>query len=134
MGAARRSRISVPRLLDRRTHEDGLQATVPAAGRIQRPSLATPAVRCAAAGSTQMKWRLLGACAMAVLAAGCLRINVQGEPTRALERHALEKLETIMRQATPLRVATYNTSLYSDEAGGLVRRLEGDDANARRIA
>lgn len=81
-----------------------------------------------------MTWRLLGACALAVLAAGCLRINVQGDPSRALERHALEKLETIMRQATPLRVATYNTSLYSDDAGGLVRRLQGGDDKARRIA
>ena len=81
-----------------------------------------------------MTWRLLGACAIAVLAAGCLRINVHGDPTRALERNALEKLETVMRQATPLRVATYNTSLYSDEAGGLVRRLEGGDDKARRIA
>ncbi|MEL1265267.1 endonuclease/exonuclease/phosphatase family protein [Pseudoxanthomonas putridarboris] len=34
----------------------------------------------------------------------------------------------------PLRVATYNTSLYSDEAGGLVRELEGDSAHARKIA
>ena len=33
-----------------------------------------------------------------------------------------------------LRVATYNTSLYSDEAGGLVRRLEAGDGDARRIA
>ena len=32
------------------------------------------------------------------------------------------------------RVATFNTSLYSDEAGGLVARLRGDDAPARRIA
>ncbi len=37
--------------------------------------------------------------------------------------------------ATPaLRVATYNTSLYADEAGGLVRRLEAGDAGARKIA
>ncbi len=81
-----------------------------------------------------MKWRLLGACALAILVAGCLRINVQGDPARALDRHALEKLETIMRQATPLRVATYNTSLYSDEDGGLVRRLESGDDKARKVA
>ena len=81
-----------------------------------------------------MKWRLAGACAMAILVAGCLRINVQGDPARALDRHALGQLETIMRQATPLRVATYNTSLYSDEAGGLVRRLGNGDDKARRIA
>lgn len=33
-----------------------------------------------------------------------------------------------------LRVATYNTSLYSDQAGGLVRELEGGSAHARKIA
>lgn len=38
-----------------------------------------------------------------------------------------------VRPAT-VRFATLNTSLYSDEAGGLVRRLEGDDAAARAIA
>ncbi|WP_441005111.1 endonuclease/exonuclease/phosphatase family protein, partial [Novilysobacter viscosus] len=34
----------------------------------------------------------------------------------------------------PLRVATYNTSLYEDAAGGLVRRLEHGDPEARNIA
>ncbi|WP_254775231.1 endonuclease/exonuclease/phosphatase family protein [Pseudoxanthomonas sp. GM95] len=34
----------------------------------------------------------------------------------------------------PLRVATYNTSLYSDRAGGLIAELEGDSAHARKIA
>lgn len=33
-----------------------------------------------------------------------------------------------------LRVATYNTSLFSDDAGGLIRQLEGDSAHARKIA
>ena len=78
------------------------------------------------------RWRWLRClCACAVLAAttGCLRINVQGDPERALER-----LDTLMRRAMPLRVATYNTSLYSDEAGGLVRRLEAGDAGARNVA
>lgn len=36
--------------------------------------------------------------------------------------------------ATTLRVATYNTSLYSDRAGGLIAELEGDSAHARKIA
>ena len=36
--------------------------------------------------------------------------------------------------ASTLRVATYNTSLYSDETGGLIRELEGDSAHARKIA
>ncbi|WP_372012596.1 endonuclease/exonuclease/phosphatase family protein [Pseudoxanthomonas sp. 10H] len=35
---------------------------------------------------------------------------------------------------TTLRVATYNTSLYDDTAGGLVRRLEAGDPGARKIA
>lgn len=34
----------------------------------------------------------------------------------------------------PLRLATYNTSLYSDQAGGLIAELEGDSAHARKIA
>jgi endonuclease/exonuclease/phosphatase family metal-dependent hydrolase len=33
-----------------------------------------------------------------------------------------------------LRVATYNVSLFSNEAGGLIRRLEGGDEGARSIA
>ncbi len=33
-----------------------------------------------------------------------------------------------------LRLATYNTSLYSDDAGGLIRELEGDSPHARKIA
>ena len=36
--------------------------------------------------------------------------------------------------AAPLRIATYNTSLYSDETGGLIAELEGDSAHARKIA
>ncbi|MGV7194836.1 endonuclease/exonuclease/phosphatase family protein [Xanthomonas axonopodis] len=44
--------------------------------------------------------------------------------------------DTAPGQASPtqLRIATYNTSLYSDEAGGLVRELQGDSAHARKIA
>ncbi len=38
------------------------------------------------------------------------------------------------RPANSLRVATYNTSLFSDEAGGLVRELQGDSGHARKIA
>lgn len=33
-----------------------------------------------------------------------------------------------------MRLATYNTSLYSDETGGLIRQLQGDSAHARKIA
>ena len=41
--------------------------------------------------------------------------------------------ETPAAPAT-LRVATYNTSLYDDADGGLVRRLQAGDAGARKIA
>ncbi|MFN5703582.1 MAG: endonuclease/exonuclease/phosphatase family protein, partial [Gammaproteobacteria bacterium] len=33
-----------------------------------------------------------------------------------------------------IRVATFNTSLYSDQAGGLIQRLQRGDASARKIA
>jgi hypothetical protein len=33
-----------------------------------------------------------------------------------------------------LRIATYNTSLNDNAAGGLIARLQGDDANARKVA
>ena len=42
--------------------------------------------------------------------------------------------EPASRPAMALRVATYNTSLFSDEAGGVIRQLEGDSAHARKIA
>lgn len=71
---------------------------------------------------------------VAMAATGCLRINVQGDPARALERRAWQELGNIVQQAVPLRVATYNTSLYSVEAGGLIRRLEAGDDKARKIA
>ena len=44
--------------------------------------------------------------------------------------------KTAMQEAAPapLRIATYNTSLYSDETGGLIAELEGDSEHARKIA
>jgi endonuclease/exonuclease/phosphatase family metal-dependent hydrolase len=36
--------------------------------------------------------------------------------------------------SSPLRLATYNTSLYREQSGELVRDLEKGDANARKIA
>ncbi len=53
--------------------------------------------------------------------AACVHVNVHGDPSL----YATEK---------KIRVATYNTSLYSDEAGGLIRELEGDSAHVRKIA
>ncbi len=35
---------------------------------------------------------------------------------------------------TPLRFATYNTSLYAEDAGGLVKRLRAGDERARKVA
>lgn len=58
----------------------------------------------------------------ALLLAGCVRVNVHGDPGEH------------MNQPTTLRVATYNASLYSDDAGGLLRRLEAGDEGARKVA
>lgn len=64
-----------------------------------------------------------------IVLAGCVRVNVRGTPEAWIESM------TGTNALTPrLRVATYNTSLYDDTTGGLVRRLESGDANARRIA
>ena len=68
-----------------------------------------------------MSRRLLALLCCALLA-GCVRVNVHGDPGQA------------MTPDHTLRVATYNASLYSDEAGGLLRRLESGDANARKVA
>ncbi|MGY0635105.1 endonuclease/exonuclease/phosphatase family protein [Luteimonas sp. A478] len=60
----------------------------------------------------------------AVLAlAACVRVNVYGDP--ALSRSAM---------TDTLRIASYNVSLYSDEAGGLMQRLEEADEGASRVA
>lgn len=56
------------------------------------------------------------------LLAGCVRVNVHGDPDQS------------MTPPQPLRVAAYNASLYSDEAGGLLRRLEAGDESARKVA
>jgi len=42
--------------------------------------------------------------------------------------------DTADATAATLRVATYNTSLFDDADGGLVRRLQAGDAGARKIA
>lgn len=63
----------------------------------------------------------LCAAALAASAASCVRVRVHGAPMTPDE-------------AAPLRVATYNTSLYDDNDGGLIRRLEAGDPGARKIA
>ena len=55
------------------------------------------------------------------LLVACVRVNVHGDPSA-------------YTAGKSMRVATYNTSLYSDEGGGLIRMLEDDSAQARKIA
>ena len=59
--------------------------------------------------------------ALTMLGTACTQAPVRGDPAN----HAKE---------STVRVATYNASLYSEEAGGLIRELEGDSAHARKIA
>jgi hypothetical protein len=71
---------------------------------------------------------LLGLLALlATVLAACVRLRVHGDR---------EAWKRDIRAAGPaaLRIATYNLSLYDDAAGGLIARLQGDDANARGIA
>ena len=69
------------------------------------------------------------ACAVGVTAAiflaACVRVSVHGDPEAWAEG---------MGMVPHLRVATYNTSLYDDADGGLIRRLEAGDAHAGKIA
>ena len=58
----------------------------------------------------------------ALVLSGCVRVNVHGDP------------DAYLRSMTPLRVATYNTSLYEESAGGLIQRLEAGDARASAVA
>ncbi|RPD86612.1 endonuclease/exonuclease/phosphatase family protein [Luteimonas sp. 100069] len=63
--------------------------------------------------------------ALLALLAACTRVALQGAaPDAAPAAHAPDVL----------RIATYNTSLYSNEAGGLIERLQGDDDNVHKIA
>ena len=74
---------------------------------------------------------LIGVAALAA----CLRINVQGTPDpEALERLPEQMARVIRDSLPPVRFATYNSSLYSDEAGGLIKRLQNDDEGAGKIA
>lgn len=69
---------------------------------------------------------VLAACVLlAATLPGCVRVNVKGDADAWAEQ---------MREQSMLRVATYNTSLYDEATGGLIRRLESGDDNARKIA
>ncbi|MDR0184724.1 endonuclease/exonuclease/phosphatase family protein [Lysobacter arvi] len=61
----------------------------------------------------------------ALLLPACMQVNVKGDPAAWART---------MSTDTTLRVATYNTSLYDDAAGGLIGRLESGDGGARKIA
>lgn len=76
---------------------------------------------------------LLTGVLIAVAFAGCLRVNVQGDP-EAWAGNMARDMDEVVGMTAPLRVATYNTSLYDETSGGLIRRLENDDAKARKIA
>ncbi|WP_082638774.1 endonuclease/exonuclease/phosphatase family protein [Lysobacter antibioticus] len=69
-----------------------------------------------------------GAALAALLMTACTQVNVHGDPK------AWVRDQADASAAAPLRVATYNTSLYDDADGGLIRRLEAGDGNARKIA
>lgn len=75
------------------------------------------------------------AIALIVLTAlvGCGRVNVQGD-TDGYRKAGGESMADTRGPTPPLRVATYNTSLYDEASGGLIRRLENGDARARKIA
>src|SRR5690606_3032469 len=102
-------RVPVPRLLDRRPRQDGLQAQVPPAGVLRRPPLA-PARRGRRRPMTARTPRFLLLITAALALAACVRVNVYGDPS--LAQAAMPDTH---------RFASYNVSLHSDEAGGLMR-------------
>ena len=59
--------------------------------------------------------------------AACVRVRTHGD------RDAWAR-DTLANGPAALRIATYNTSLNDDRAGGLVARLEAGDANAMKVA
>lgn len=73
---------------------------------------------------------VLFAGSFAALVAGCVRVNVKGDPGAWADSTSMATMGT----TEPLRVAAYNTSLYDEASGGLIRRLESDDPRARKIA
>src|SRR5690606_15190658 len=119
VGTRRRPAPPVPGLLDRRPRENGLQTPLPPAGSIHRARLAATGAR------RRCMKRFLPLCLLLLACTGCVRIHVHGDPEAYLKQ---------LEGGSALRVATYNTSLYDDAAGGLVRRLQAGDENARKVA
>lgn len=81
-----------------------------------------------------MKNKLLAACL--ILTAGCqstapdIRPLTKPDFTEATP----PALMTQLSQTKTIRFATFNTSLYSEVDGGLIERLQNDDAGAKKIA
>ncbi|ASR45126.1 endonuclease [Xanthomonas citri pv. mangiferaeindicae] len=71
-----------------------------------------------------MLWLLLVVVALGL--AACVRVHVHGDRPTTTSPPA--------PAAGALRIATYNTSLNSDAPGGLLQRLQGEDAGARKVA
>lgn len=69
--------------------------------------------------------------ALTIASAGCLRVRVHGEPPAS---DGPPSNTSAPDTSAPLRVATYNASLYDDSDRGLIRRLETGDPAARKIA
>lgn len=67
------------------------------------------------------------AAVLLALLAGCVRVQVHGD------REAWAR-DIRANGPRAVRIATYNTSLNDDAAGGLIARLTAGDANARKIA
>src|SRR5690606_30080462 len=124
MGAARKPSPPLPRILDRRARQDGLHTQGPPLGRLRWPALAP--VRSDRYGMSRHPTVLLALAALSALAlAACVRVNVHGAPPQS---------GSPMPDPAPLRVASYNVSLFDEDTGGLVQRLELGNAQARRIA
>lgn len=76
---------------------------------------------------TRVQLLLIVLTVLAGVLVACVRVRVHGDR----EAWARDMREG---RAQALRIATYNTSLYDDAAGGLIARLERGDEAARRIA
>src|SRR5690606_29300515 len=112
MGAARRRSSPLPRSLYRRERQDGLQTQVPPLGRLRWPSLAP--VRSDRHRMSRHPTVLLALAALSALAlAACVRVNVHGAPPQS---------GSPMPDPAPLRVASYNVSLFDEDTAGLVQR------------
>ena len=70
---------------------------------------------------------------MPSFSAACLALLVLTGCSGTAEVRPADRTEPVT-PAMPLRFATFNTSLFDEEHGGLVARLDEGDQDARRIA